>query len=213
MKKDMKSEYVDWILNKNHPCVMAHTVFTQENVTVKNYGKLGDLRHTEELYHDLLEYIRGYDEESKDFQSFIAVFENSEIFSESEFEKLLWKELDNIHQIDDQPWDPSVSSDPDDDNFSFSIGSKAFYLVGLHPGSSRKARQSPYPSIAFNLHSQFEMLREMGAYQRVKKKIRQRDMDLQGSINPELEDFGNSSEARQYSGKLNKSNWKCPFHN
>src|SRR5690606_40704217 len=102
-------------------------------------------------------------------------------------------------------------SDPENDNFSFSLGGKAFYMVGLHPNSSRKARQSPVPAIAFNLHWQFEKLREMGAYYTVRDKIRERDKDLQGSINPMLEDFGETSEARQYSGRKVGEEWKCPF--
>lgn len=82
----------------------------------------------------------------------------------------------------------------------------------MHPNSSRKARRSPFPSIAFNLHAQFEKLREMGAYEKVRDKIRERDKELQGSMNPMLEDFGLSSEAKQYSGKATGKDWVCPFH-
>ena len=89
---------------------------------------------------------------------------------------------------------------------------KAFYIVGMHPESSRIARRSPYPSIAFNLHHQFEKLRHMGVYPNVRDKIRERDKNLQGSINPTLQDFGERSEARQYSGKATKEDWTCPFH-
>jgi len=106
-----------------------------------------------------------------------------------------------------------VSKDTENQHFSFSIGGKAFYIVGMHPGASRKARQSPYAAIAFNLHWQFEKLREMGSYETVRDKIRERDKELQGSINPVLEDFGSNSEARQYSGRKVEKDWKCPFHN
>ena len=105
-----------------------------------------------------------------------------------------------------------MSDDPKDENFSFSIAGKAFYVVGLHPNSSRKARQSPYTTLTFNLHWQFEKLREMGTYQKVRDRIRDRDVALQGSINPMLEDFGNNSEAKQYSGRKVDKEWKCPFH-
>jgi hypothetical protein len=36
-------------------------------------------------------------------------------------------------------------------------------------------------------------------------------MRLQGSINPNLSDFGVHSEARQYSGRAVEDAWKCPF--
>ena len=74
------------------------------------------------------------------------------------------------------------------------------------------ARQSPFPAIVFNLHWQFEKLREMGNYQVVRDRIRQRDEELQGTINPMMEDFGEGSEAKQYSGRKVGKEWKCPFH-
>jgi hypothetical protein len=35
---------------------------------------------------------------------------------------------------------------------------------------------------------------------------------LQGSLNPNLADFGEQSEARQYSGRATEADWVCPFH-
>lgn len=207
----MKNIFEEWILKKNHPCVMAQTVFTQDNVIAKEYGSMGDKKHIKKLYDELTKYVQSYDETTNQFQSFLAVFPETEIGCEDEFETKLWQELINIHKIDTVMWDPKVSSEPSSKEFSFSIAGKAFYIVGMHPESSRIARRSPYPTIAFNLHSQFEKLRRMGAFQKVKNKIRARDKMLQGSINPELEDFGDNSEARQYSGKLHGKTWECPF--
>ncbi|NLN24698.1 MAG: YqcI/YcgG family protein [Bacteroidetes bacterium] len=130
----------------------------------------------------------------------------------TKFEEKIWKQLQLLHNVDPHPWDSEVSSDPENSKFSFSIAGKAFCIIGMHPKSSRMARQSPYPAMIFNLHWQFEKLRDMGVYQRVKKRIRKADEKLQGSINPMLDDFGDSSEARQYSGRAVDSNWKCPFH-
>ncbi|WP_366878240.1 guanitoxin biosynthesis heme-dependent pre-guanitoxin N-hydroxylase GntA [uncultured Christiangramia sp.] len=207
-----KEKFEHWILEEDHPCIMAQTVFSQEHVKTKQYGKLGDPQHTSILLKDLEKYIAEYDFETNDFKSFIAVFPESTIATEDEFELLLWKQLEEIEKIDTVDWDPSVSRDPEDDNFSFSIAGRSFYIVGMHPNSSRKARRSPYPSIAFNLHAQFEKLREMGAYEKVRDKIRERDKELQGTMNPMLEDFGLSSEAKQYSGKATGKDWVCPFH-
>tara|TARA_R110002124_G_scaffold254044_2_gene419466 strand:- start:4131 stop:4460 length:330 start_codon:yes stop_codon:yes gene_type:complete len=106
-----------------------------------------------------------------------------------------------------------VSNDPADSNFSFSIAGKAFYIVGMHPKSSRMARQAPFPAMVFNLHAQFEKLRDMNVYKRVRNRIRDRDIKLQGNINPVLEDFGVESEAKQYSGRYVGKEWKCPYLN
>nr|WP_037321923.1 guanitoxin biosynthesis heme-dependent pre-guanitoxin N-hydroxylase GntA [Salegentibacter sp. Hel_I_6] len=212
MKKSLKSKYDEWILDENHPCLMAQTVFTQENIIIKDYKNIGQAATTEKLLKDLEDYIKGYDFESNDFQSFMAVFSDTKVTDEDEFEMSLWNQLSELKKIDNHPWDPTVSKNPEDDNFSFSLAGRAFYVVGLHPKSSRLARRSPYPSIAFNFHTQFEKLREMGVYHNVRDKIRERDISLQGSVNPMLEDFGENSEARQYSGKATDKDWVCPFH-
>src|SRR5690606_29128153 len=108
------------------------------------------------------------------FASFIAVFKKPSELSEVRFEELLWKQLNLLNEIDERPWDKTVKSDPEDPNFSFSFGGTAFYIIGLHPGSSRKARQFKYPALVFNLHNQFEILREEGKYQKMRDLIRER---------------------------------------
>jgi hypothetical protein len=46
----------------------------------------------------------------------------------------------------------------------------------------------------------------------MKEIVRERDFKLQGSLNPNLSNFGEQSEARQYSGRAVETDWKCPFH-
>jgi uncharacterized protein len=209
---DIKKEFEKFIIDRNHPCVMAQTVFSMDQVELHEYSDFGSKATARKILKDLEDYIEGYDFDSNDFKTFLAVFPDSPKYSELGFEKALWKQLENLHKVDETPWDPEVNSDPESEHFSFSLGGKAFYIVGLHPDSSRKARQSPYAAIAFNLHWQFEKLREMGSYEVVRDKIRDRDKELQGNINPMLEDFGSSSEAKQYSGRAVENDWKCPFH-
>ena len=98
-------------------------------------------------------------------------------------------------------WDSTVSSDPFDPHFSFSFGGQALYVVGLHERSSRHARRFAWPTLVFNPHAQFDRLRHDGHWQRMQEAIRRRDVALQGEINPMLSDFGEQSEARQYSGR------------
>ncbi|RKS55136.1 hypothetical protein BC962_0093 [Gillisia mitskevichiae] len=209
--KKIKAEFEDFIINQNHPCVMAQTVFSMDKVDFHVYDNFGSKNTAIKILKDLKKYISNYDFESKEFFTFMAVFKGRESFTEKQFEDILWKQLDFLHEVDTESWDPAVSDDPANKDFSFSLGGKAFYIVGLHPNSSRMARQTPYPAIAFNLHWQFEKLREMGTYEVVRDKIRERDVELQGNINPVLEDFGESSEAKQYSGRKVGEEWKCPF--
>ncbi|CAM4203667.1 guanitoxin biosynthesis heme-dependent pre-guanitoxin N-hydroxylase GntA [Gillisia hiemivivida] len=207
----IKEKFIDFIIEQDHPCVMAQTVFSMDKVDFHTYENFGSKNTARKILKDLKKYISNYDFESNDFLTFMAVFKGRKTFTEQQFEDILWKQLDFLHEEDTDAWDPSVSSDPSNKDFSFSLGGKAFYIVGLHPNSSRMSRQSPFPTIAFNLHWQFEKLREMGTYEVVRDKIRERDTELQGDINPVLQDFGENSEARQYSGRKVGDEWKCPF--
>lgn len=204
-------EFREFIVGEDHPCVMAQMVFKQEHVIIREYNKLGDVTASASLLQDLEEYLSKSVEKPGHFYSFIALFENED-FTQLKFERRLWQQLQKLHELDSEEWDSTVSANPDDNNFSFSLLGQAFYIVGMHPESSRMARQSPCPALVFNLHSQFEHLRKLDAYEKTKEHIRERDYNLQGSINPMLEDFGGASEARQYSGREVRESWKCPFH-
>jgi FPC/CPF motif-containing protein YcgG len=208
----IKSEYEDFILTQNHPCIMANTMFQMNNYHLKIYDDIASETNTSLILSDINTYLENYDFSTNKFESLIVCFTHNNFQSELDFEKALWDFLQRLHDNDDTTWDPSVSEDPDDPNFSFSLKGKAFYVIGLHPNSSRMARQAPYCTVVFNLHWQFERLREMGTYQSVRDRIRRRDEALQGTVNPVLTNFGQNSETRQYSGRNVEQDWKCPFH-
>ncbi len=199
-------------INEQHPCVMAKSIIVNDNLTLHTYSRMTSQMDQRILMDDLREYVKGFKPESRNFRSFVAVFTQEEGMDEATFESKLWALLISLNEIDDCAWDPSVSSDPENKFFSFSLFGKAFYIVGLHPYSSRIARRSPQVSIVFNLHAQFEKLRKMGVYQQVRDRIRANDEEIQGFANPMLDDFGEDSEARQYSGRQVGPEWKCPFH-
>ena len=201
-----------WISDDGYPCVMAKSVVKTGQYVVHPYAALDDAASARQLASDLAAYAQE-PEPDKGVRSFLAVFEQpAGPVDEAEFERLFWATLDRVHRADPHPWDPAVASDPGHPQFSFSVGGRAFYVVGMHPGASRLARRFPRPLIAFNLHSQFEALREAGRYGAVRDTIRERDRALQGSVNPSLQDFGTTSEARQYAGRAVGNDWRCPFH-
>ena len=209
----IEQEFKDFIINKNHPCLMANTVFRMDKYHLKVYDDITNDEIIEPILNDIADYLESYDFESNVFESLIISFKDNNFKTELAFENALWQFLQKLHDQDHTEWDPNVSQDPNDPTFSFSIKGKAFYIVGMHPKSSRMARRAPYCTLVFNLHWQFEKLREMGTYQSVKKRIRWRDKALQGSINPVLQDFAEDSETKQYSGREVDASWKCPFHN
>lgn len=207
----IEQSYKDFIIKKKHPCVMANTVFALNKYHLKIYDSIGSKQNINKVLSDIENYIDQYDFDSNEFESLIMCFKEDDFVSELEFEHALWQFLQRLHDHDDSEWDPAVSADPHDKNFSFSLKGRAFYIVGMHPKSSRLARQAPYCTVVFNLHWQFEKLREMGTYKTVKRRIRRRDIKLQGNINPMLRDFGTVTETKQYSGRKVEQDWKCPF--
>ncbi|VTU19531.1 hypothetical protein RA8CHR_01948 [Variovorax sp. RA8] len=179
-----------------------------------NFGRLGDASEASKLCDALLAYANDFREPGSAPVSFVALFECEEL-EEREFERRLWQQLEAMHKVDRArgfDWDPTVGKDPEREDFSFSIGGRAYFVVGLHPGASRMARRAPMPCLVFNFHDQFETLKALGKYQSMQETIRKRDMALQGSVNPVLSRFGEASEARQYSGRVVGEGWKCPFH-
>jgi FPC/CPF motif-containing protein YcgG len=186
------------ILGPEYPCLGARSVFKRERATVVLHDDLEAPETARALLEQLREYAATVDPEAG-FVSFVAGFRGPEVRDEKHFEEMLWALLQRLHDVDEQPWAPEVSADPNDPHFAFSVAGTPFFIVGLHPKASREARRMPLPILVFNLHEQFESLREEGGFERMRDTIRRRDEELQGSINPMVSDHGETSEARQYS--------------
>ncbi len=198
------------INHPEYPCLGARSVFRQDRATVEVYDHLGSRESARRLLADLRRFASGVDLD-QGLASFIAMFRGPRHPGEKQFEELLWQQLRAVHAADDQPWTPDVSADPQDPHFAFSVAGSAYFVVGLHPRASRHARRSAVPTLVFNLHAQFEQLREAGTFPRLRDRIRARDEALQGQVNPMVSDYGQSSEARQYSGREVSPQWRAPF--
>ena len=75
----------------------------------------------------------------------------------------------------------------------------------------RSARRFKYPTMVFNLHAQFERLRDEGRYETIRNKTIERDVALDGSANPMLARHGEAPPAAQYRRRHVGDDWKCPF--
>lgn len=210
--KTTAAAFGSYVIDGAHPCVMARSVVNKKQVFLANYAALGDEANCAAVCHDIYEVL-SISKVDNSLYSLAAVFPDKAFDTEQAFEHALWDQLNGMHTVDQKmfAWDPCVSQDPKDPEFSFSIGGVAWYVVGLHPQSSRKSRQFNVPTLIFNRHARFEVLREEGRYDNMRDRIRQRDIQLQGSLNPMLKDHGEASEAIQYSGRAVDGNWQCPF--
>ena len=202
------------ILGQFYPCIGAISAFNQKNYRFGLYPELASEGAVRAVCHDLYCFLHEFPSVDNHFITFISMFRGPLIESEQHFEDLLWTQLQAMHSMDSEffAWDNSVTSDPASHQFSYSIGGRSMYVIGMHPQASRLARTRPYPTMVFNLHQQFERLRALGKFETMKQTIRSREMAFQGSINPMLTSFGESSEARQYSGRAVPADWSCPFH-
>jgi uncharacterized protein len=196
------------------PCIGAKASLGGNFYRFGFYPRITSDNATNGLAHDLWNYAHEQETMGTNYATFVACFEGPGVVDEDEWERLLWGQLQGLHQLDikHSDWDPAVSDDPQDSQFSFSFAGTGFFIVGLHQGASRLARRFAWPTMVFNVHVQFERLREEGLFERMQETIRSKDLKLQGSLNPNLSDFGKQSEAKQYSGRPVEEEWKCPFH-
>lgn len=202
--------FVQMVEHADYPCLGARSVVRRDRLTTGVYAELGSRDSAARLLADLRSFAAGVDLD-EGFASFVAMFRGPVIHDEGQFEHLLWAQLRAVHERDGQPWASGVSADPGDAHFAFSVAGTAYFVVGLHPRASRDGRRSAVPTLVFNLHEQFERLRDSGQFEGMKKRIRARDTKLQGEVNPMVEDHGTASEARQYSGREVGPRWRAPF--
>ena len=202
------------MLAPHFSCVGAKAAFNSGAYRFGAYGKMTDSGALAGLARDLYTFVQEQPTLGSDFTTFVASFAGPSITSEEEFEDQLWIALQTLYDVDRlyNPPDPQISEDPESGNFGFSFAGRGFFVIGLHPASSRLARRFPWPTLVFNAHYQFDHLKADGRYPKMQTAIRAREIDWQGSLNPNLSDFGERSEARQYSGRAVEEEWRCPFH-
>ena len=214
---DLTQTFLDHVADPAFPCVGSKAALARDAIETLELGRLGDRGNDAQLLDALAAFGAGLDAGHADdmtVRSFVALFDGPGDTAEQRFEALLWSQLQRLQDLDvarGTRWAPDVTPDPSDPRFSLSLAGHPFFVIGLHGGASRLARRLPFPALVFNSHRQFEQLRADGRYAKMQAATRERDIALQGSINPNLADFGRASEARQYSGRAVDSGWVCPF--
>ncbi len=202
------------IADAGFPCVGAKAALAKGTLEVLACGQIDSAWDDMRIHDGLLAFAHSYRANKTLFRSFAAVFSGPIDLEEDGFEGAMWDRLQSLSDKDlwrGQDYDGAVSPDPADPHFSLSFGGEAFFVVGLHPKAHRPARRSLRPTLIFNLHDQFEILRDQGKYEGMREKILVRDEAIAGTRNPMLARHGESSEARQYSGRIVGPDWQCPF--
>lgn len=198
------------------PCVFGRSVFKRGSYVISFYESIVSIDCLLALCDDLLKFRFEQDSKFFDIDSvFVSVFLNrGDIRTEVEFEEILWDVLSFManRDLDYHQWDTSVSFCPDDGNFSFSFGGRAYFIVGMNEFNTRISRRFPYPLLVFNARFLFDKLRALNMMEKYRKIVRDRDIMVQGFVNQNLVNYTDSdSEAKLYSGRYVESNWICPF--
>ena len=196
------------------PCVGAKSALARGTLKIVSARDITSAWNDVQIHDELLNWAFDYRRKPEGLRSLAVVFAGPTDLCENEFEQCMWERLQSLADKDawrGQEDAAAVSPDPDDPHFSLSFGGEGFFVVGLHPNASRPARRFESPALVFNLHDQFERLREEGRYERMREAIISRDVALAGSPNPMLARHGEASEAAQYSGRLVSEDWECPF--
>lgn len=196
------------------PCVGAKAALARGTLQVLACNRIDSAWDDLRIHDGLVRFADAYRHDQAMYRSFAVVFDGPDDLDEAAFEAALWQRAQSLSDKDvwrGQGYDTRVSPDPSNPHFSLSFGGEAFFIVGLHPNASRPARRFARPALVFNLHDQFERLRADKKYEAMREKIMLRDEAVAGSRNPMLSRHGDTSEARQYSGRMVDDGWRAPF--
>jgi FPC/CPF motif-containing protein YcgG len=204
----------EYLHDKAYPCVAARAAMERKQVKCMVSDHMACPHDDRAILGFLYDFVQEFRQATTSFHTAAVIFKSPAIQSEDEFDSLVWRRLQALANLDAEnfAYDKRVDPDPASANFSFSLGEEAFFIIGLHPASSRASRRFTFAALVFNPHEQFQQLRNNGRYENMKQIVRLRDVAYSGSINPMLADFGQASEVFQYSGRQYTSEWKCPLN-
>lgn len=210
----LERSLVDLVEARDFPCLGAKSALARGGLAIETAGAITAAHDDRRIHAALVRWSAAYRADGPGFRSLAVVFAGPRTLDEAAFEAALWERLGALTAEDRRRGhrhDPAFSPDPDDPRFALSFGGRGYFAVGLHPRASRRARRLAYPAIVFNLHHQFERLREERRYERMREVILARDEELGAGPNPMIARHGEVSEARQYSGRAVGSDWVCPL--
>jgi hypothetical protein len=201
------------IESKEFPCVGAKAAFKQNSYRFGFYNEMAGTDALKGLSHDLSAFAKEQKDMKGAFTTFAAVFDDSFFQDAYDFDEKVWQLLKTLHQIDKAEYDPIASANPKDANFAFSFAGTAYFVAALSPVSPRLSRRFVAPCLVFNAHYQFEHMKAQGKFEKLRDIIRANDAALEGGqANRIAADFGETSEAVQYTGISATPPTSCPFH-
>jgi len=191
-KQEIIADYFAFINRPDFPCVAARAAFAHDQVRCFVAGNMLCPADDKNILDFIYQFVDDYRNAKSLYHSATIIFSGPEMNSEEFFDEVLWRKLQSLSDLDAclYPYDKRVSDDPESAHFSYSLKEEAFFVIGLHPSSSRISCRFKYPAIVLNPHEQFEMLREQHHYEHMKQTVRYRDIKLSGSVKTMLDEYG-----------------------
>ncbi len=213
LSKSISTAFLAFLGNEEFPCVAAKDAAKKGRIKIFIADHLGCPKDDADILRFIYAFTENYRAATEGFHSAAIIFKGPGQLTEILFDRLMWQRLASLREPDAvrYKYDKRVSPDPASADFSFSLMEEAFFIIGLHPQSSRPSRRFQYPTLIFNPHAQFAAMKSDRRYDNMKAIVRKRDLAYSGSVNPMLTDFGELSEAYQYSGRRYETNAQCPF--
>src|SRR4051812_15791980 len=123
LPRAIRAAFQSYVLAQDFSCLGAKAALRGGRSGMGVYDDMASRRASAALARDLFAFVRDQDPWAGPVRTFVASFLGPQIMTEVHFEQLLWAQLQRLHDVDapHHGWDPSVSSHPEDGNFSFSF--------------------------------------------------------------------------------------------
>lgn len=198
-----------WVLDGRFPCLGASSAVRHGDYILHTCPPLGTEAGAQACLHALDETIAAFPVDSHPVTILVAVFDGPWDVDENKFEEMLWLHLNFLRE--QTPLASMSGSAPlagrDFEDPGFAFADRDFFIVGMHPRASRIARRFRWPTLVFNALTHSQKLRDDGHYDLMRDRIRNRDLRLQGTLNPTLD----LPQLAQFSGRAVGSDWRCPL--
>ncbi len=176
-----------FVLELRFPCVGGRSAVHRGTYRFALYPALATRDSTSSLLGDIRAFVTERQNPGVELTTFVACFVGPVPRDDRHFRALVRDQLRTLSLADTSPWDPAVSSDPDDPHYAYSVAGVAFTIVPLYASSPRWSRRFAWPTVIFNAEAVFHRLRDDGVLDRFRATVRARDTALQGAVNPELQ--------------------------
>ncbi|MGM0873811.1 MAG: YqcI/YcgG family protein [Bacillota bacterium] len=157
------------------PCIPAIQAYSFGHL---RYGFVGDPRQYKTSI-ELASLLKEFSKSSREYgfyTSLIIFFYTSEDLMKNdhvgEYEKLFWKQLSNLHDLDDKDWPQDIPEDPEDNKWEFSFHGEKYFMFCATPSHSQR-RSRYFPCMMMAITPRW-VLQRFNTNEKVSGKIKQR---------------------------------------